>query len=494
MLNELNLILGQPLMSPSAEITGVTHDSRTVCRGDIYVAVSGATHDGHVFIQDAINMGAAAIIADCEQASLMIDGGYPGWVVPSTRDVMGFVADIVYRHPTQKLHLVGVTGTNGKTSTTYIIAHMAQGLYSSAGIVGTLGSFANGLAIPGHRTTPEAPELQQILSQMCDHSVRAVAMEVASHALVHGRVNGCLFDAAVFTNLTQDHLDFHGDMESYFNAKSILFTQILSHSQQCGKQPFAVVNIGPGWGQRLLPLLAATPTFTYATSLESGADFTSENVCLHTSSTEFDVIYRGDTHHVYLPLGGAFQVENALAALAWYVAAGGAVVAGVELLRTCPQIPGRFEVVPGKQPFTVVVDYAHTPDGLENVLRTAKELCRGNLISVFGCGGDRDRTKRPVMGEIAGRYSDVVIVTSDNPRSENPESIIDEIVVGIPDTVSFRRVVDRRDAIAAAIQAAKVDDVVVIAGKGHETYQIIGDSVLPFDDRSVAAEELAKCS
>lgn len=494
MLNELNQLLGQPLLSPSIEITGVTHDSRTVRPGNIYIAVSGANHDGHAFIQDAINLGAAAIVVDREHASLMVDAGFPGWVVPNTRDVMGFVADIVFQHPTQKLHLVGVTGTNGKTSTTYIIAHMGEGLYSSTGIVGTLGAFANGISIPGQRTTPEAPELQHIFSQMCDHSVRAVAMEVASHALVHGRVNGCLFDAAVFTNLTQDHLDFHGDMDSYFKAKSILFTQLLSHSQQCGKQPFAIVNIGSEWGRRLCVSLMGTPTFTYATSAELGADFTSENVCLHASYTEFDVSFRGDTHHVHLPLGGAFQVENALAALAWYVSAGGSIVAGVERLRSCPQIPGRFEVVAGKQPFTVVVDYAHTPDGLENVLRTARDLCRGNLISVFGCGGDRDRTKRPVMGEIAGRYSDVVIVTSDNPRSEKPESIIDEIVAGIPDTVSYRRVVDRREAIATAVQAAKADDVVVIAGKGHETYQIIGDSILPFDDRCVAVEELVKCS
>ena len=494
MLNELNQLLGQPLLSPSIEITGVTHDSRTVRPGDIYVAVRGAMHDGHAFIQDAITIGAAALVVDRDQASLMIDGGYPGWVVPNTRDVMGFIADIVYQHPTQKLHLVGVTGTNGKTSTTYIIAHMAKDLYSSAGIVGTLGAFANGLSIPGKRTTPEAPDLQQIFSQMSDHSVRAVAMEVASHALVHGRVNGCLFDAAVFTNLTQDHLDFHGDMESYFEAKSVLFTQHLRQSQLSGKQPFAIINIGSEWGQRLCSSLQGMPTFTYANSAELGADFTASNVSLRVSSTEFDVNYDGGSHHVHLPLGGAFQVENSLAALAWYVGAGGSFADGVALLRTCPQIPGRFELVTGKQPFTVVVDYAHTPDGLENVLRTARDLCEGNLIAVFGCGGDRDRAKRPVMGEIAGRYSDTVFVTSDNPRSENPESIIDEVVTGIPDTVSFRRITDRRDAIAAAIKAAKADDVVVIAGKGHETYQIIGDSVLPFDDRCVAVEELAKCS
>lgn len=494
MLNELNQLLGQPLLSPSTEITGVAHDSRNVRPGDIYVAVRGAKHDGHAFIQDAINMGAAATIVDREQASLIIDGGFPGWVVSSTRDVMGFVADIVYRHPTHKLHLVGVTGTNGKTSTTYIIAHMAQGLFRSAGIVGTLGAFANGISIPGQRTTPEAPELQQIFSQMCDHAVTAVAMEVASHALVFGRVNGCLFDAAVFTNLTQDHLDFHGDMESYFKAKSILFTQLLEQSQWSGKQPFAVINVGSNWGQRLHQSLTNLPTLTYASSAEFDADLTSGNVCLHASSTEFDVTYRGDVQRVQLPLGGAFQVENALAALCWYIGAGGSFVDGVALLRTCPQIPGRFEVVPGKQPFTVVVDYAHTPDGLDNVLKTARDLCKGNLISVFGCGGDRDRTKRPIMGGVAGRYSDVVIVTSDNPRSESPDSIIEEIVAGIPDTVNFRCVPDRRDAIAAAIELAQANDVVVIAGKGHETYQIIGDSVLPFDDRSVAAEELAKCS
>ncbi|MFM7188423.1 MAG: UDP-N-acetylmuramoyl-L-alanyl-D-glutamate--2,6-diaminopimelate ligase [Armatimonadota bacterium] len=494
MSNKLNQLLGKPVLSPVGEITGVTHDSRVVNPGDVYVAVRGARHDGHAYIDDAFRAGATAVIVDREHASLLIDRKLPGWVVSNTRDVMGFVADIVNGHPTHRLHLVGVTGTNGKTSTGHIISYMAQGLFGSAGSVGTLGTFADGISLPSQRTTPEAPELQKIFSLMVAQSVRAVAMEVASHALVHGRVNGCLFDSAVFTNLTQDHLDFHGDMESYYRAKSLLFTRLLPQSVQCGKRPFAVVNIGSNWGRKLRQSLTETPTITYATSADLGADFTSENVCLYASSTEFDVRYCDSVHRVHLPLGGAFQVENALASLAWFVGAGGSLVAGIDLLRTCPQISGRFQVVSGEHPFTVVVDYAHTPDGLENLLRTARDLCKGNLITVFGCGGDRDKTKRPMMGAVAGRYSDVVIVTSDNPRSEDSVAIIDEIVSGIPDTVPLKRIPDRREAISAALQIANANDVVIIAGKGHETYQIIGDSILPFDDRCVAAEELSKCS
>ncbi len=493
MLIELNQLLGEPYLSPSIQIAGVTHDSRTVKPGDIYIAVSGASHNGHSFVQQAMDMGAAAIIVDRMYASVLVEGRYPGWIVENTRAVMGFVADAVYGHPTRKLHLVGVTGTNGKTSTTHIIAHMAQSLFGSAGVIGTLGSASNGIFIPGQRTTPEAPELQRIFSQMYSHSVRAVAMEVASHALVQGRVNGCLFDAAVFTNLTQDHLDFHGDMESYFTAKQSLFTDKLPQSKPHGKQPFSVVNVGSEWGIRLHRMLEGSPVLTFANASKVDADLISENVRLHAAHSFFEIVHNGKRHQVFLPLGGAFQVENALAALSWYVGAGGSIDAGIELLRTCPQIPGRFEVVPGKQTFTVVVDYAHTPDGLENVLFTARGLCEHNLICVFGCGGDRDRTKRPQMGEIASKYCDSVIVTSDNPRSENPDSIIEEIVAGIPTSTEYRRLPDRRDAIAAAVTMAKSGDVIVIAGKGHETYQIIGDLTLPFDDRSVAAEELAKC-
>lgn len=493
MLNELIGLLGRPSLLPTAEIGGVTHDSRCVNPGDIYVAVRGAHSDGHAFITDAIRSGAAAIVVDQLFEAEFSALRFPGWVVPNTRAVMGLIADIVYQHPSKDMHLVGVTGTNGKTSTTHIIAHLAKSLYKSSGIVGTLGASADGVSIPAQRTTPEAPELQYVFSQMRRQSVMAVAIEVASHALIYGRVNGCLFDAAVFTNLTQDHLDFHGDMETYFQAKSLLFTDHLSRSIAGGKHPFAVVNVSNEWGQRLQNTLDGFPVYSYATTDNTTADLIASNIRLLSNATQFDVTFRGEVVHVDLPLGGSFQVENALAALTWFVGAGGLIPVGAELLHTCPQIPGRFEVVPCKQPFSVVVDYAHTPDGLKNVLETARGLCSGNLICVFGCGGDRDRTKRPKMGEIASRYCNTLVVTSDNPRSENPESIIDDIVGGISGAVQLSRYADRRVAIAQALQVAQTGDVVVIAGKGHETYQIIGDDVFPFDDRLVAAEELSKC-
>lgn len=493
MLSELTQLLGHPSVCPTADLTGVQHDSRRVKAGDIYAAVRGAVHDGHDYINDAIQAGAAAILVDQAHATEFVATGHPGWVVQDTRQVMGLVADVIYKHPTQSMHVVGVTGTNGKTSTTHIIAHLAKGLFGQSGIIGTLGSFASGIAIPSERTTPEAPELQRIIAQMKDYSVEMVAMEVASHALVMGRVNGCLFDAAVFTNLTQDHLDFHGDMETYFLAKSQLFVHHLVRSREAGKHPFAVVNIGDEWGRRLATNLPDTTVTTYATDNQHEADLCGKNICLSASLTEFDVVYHGNRHRVSLPLGGAFQVDNALAALAWFVSAGGGIELGVDLLSTTPQIPGRFETVTGKQRFTVVVDYAHTPDGLENVLKTARGLCRERLISVFGCGGDRDRSKRPLMGQIASRYSDAIVVTSDNPRSENPNSIIDDIVAGISISANVHRISDRRSAISASFRIAQSGDVVVIAGKGHETYQIIGDQVIDFDDRMVAAEELEQC-
>ena len=494
MLSDLLHLLGTPILPTPSRFNGVTHDSRKVTPGDIYVALRGANFDGHDFIANAMSMGAAAVIVEQSRQALLVAGNIPGWSVQDPRQVMGYVADIVYNHPTHHMHVVGVTGTNGKTSTTHIIAHLAKGLFQQTGIIGTLGAFASGVSVPGQRTTPEAPDLQSMLSAMQSHSVDVVAMEVASHALVHGRVNGCLFDAAVFTNLTQDHLDFHGSMECYFEAKARLFTTHFDAASQRGKQPFAIIGIDTEWGNRLCAMMRDFPFATYSVNAGAAADLAAENIRLSASSTEFDLLFDNQSFRVVLPLGGAFQIQNALAALGWFIGAGGSVGDGVALLRTCPQIPGRFEVVSSKQSFAVVVDYAHTPDGLENVLSTARELCSGKLICVFGCGGDRDRSKRPLMGAIAEKYSDEIIVTSDNPRSEDAEAIIDQIIAGMSNNCVVRRESDRRLAIAQAVTSRGSDDVVIIAGKGHETYQIVHDQVIPFDDRLVASEELSKCS
>ncbi len=494
MLSELVDLLGTPILPTPSRFNGVTHDSRKVTSGDIYVALRGANFDGHDFIANAMSMGAAAVIVERSRQSLLVDSNIPGWSVQDPRQVMGYVADIVYNHPSHHMHVVGVTGTNGKTSTTHIIAHLAKGLFQQTGIIGTLGAFASGVSVPGQRTTPEAPDLQSMLSAMQSHSIDVVAMEVASHALVHGRVNGCLFDAAVFTNLTQDHLDFHGSMECYFEAKARLFTTHFDAVSQRGKQPFAVIGIDTEWGNRLCTMMRDFPFTTYSVNAGAAADLVAVNIRLSASSTEFDLLFDNQSFRVVLPLGGAFQIQNALAALGWFIGAGGSVADGVALFRTCPQIPGRFEIVLSKQSFAVVVDYAHTPDGLENVLSTARELCYGKLICVFGCGGDRDRSKRPLMGAIAEKYCDEVVVTSDNPRSEDAEVIIDQIIAGMSNHCVVRRESDRRVAIAQAVTSRGSDDVVVIAGKGHETYQIVHDQIIPFDDRLVASEELSKCS
>lgn len=494
MLSELVHLLGTPILPTQSRFSGVTHDSRKVTPGDIFVALRGANFDGHDYVSNAMSMGAAAVIVEQSRLALLVDSNIPGWSVQDPRQVMGYVADIVYNHPTHHMHVVGVTGTNGKTSTTHIIAHLAKGLFQQTGIIGTLGAFASGVSVPGQRTTPEAPDLQSMLSAMQSHSVDVVAMEVASHALVHGRVNGCLFDAAVFTNLTQDHLDFHGSMESYFEAKARLFTTHFDAATQRGKRPFAVIGIDSKWGDRLCTNMRDFQFATFSANADTKADLVAVNIRLSASLTEFDLLYDNRSFPVVLPLGGAFQIQNALAALGWFIGAGGSVADGVALLRTCPQIPGRFEIVPSKQSFAVVVDYAHTPDGLENVLSTARELCSGKLTCVFGCGGDRDRSKRPLMGAIAEKYCDNVIVTSDNPRSEDAEMIIDQIISGMSNRCGVQRESDRRLAIAHAVTSRDADDVVVIAGKGHETYQIVHDQIIPFDDRLVAAEELSKCS
>ncbi|MFZ4783709.1 MAG: Mur ligase family protein, partial [Armatimonadaceae bacterium] len=321
MLSELVHLLGTPILPTPSRFSGVTHDSRKVTPGDIYVALRGANFDGHDFISNAVSMGAAAVIVEQSRLALLVDSDIPGWSVQDPRQVMGYVADIVYNHPTHHMHVVGVTGTNGKTSTTHIIAHLAKGLFQQTGIIGTLGAFASGVSVPGQRTTPEAPDLQSMLSAMQSHSVDVVAMEVASHALVHGRVNGCLFDAAVFTNLTQDHLDFHGSMESYFEAKARLFTTHFDAAFQCGKHPFAVIGIDTEWGNRLCTMMRDFPCTTYSVNAVSAADLVAVNIRLSASSTEFDLRYDNRLFQVALPLGGAFQIQNALAALGWFIGA-----------------------------------------------------------------------------------------------------------------------------------------------------------------------------
>jgi UDP-N-acetylmuramoyl-L-alanyl-D-glutamate--2,6-diaminopimelate ligase len=494
------------------EIRGVAYDSRRVKPGDLFVCVSGFKTDGRRFLPDAVARGAVAALVEPAPDAVGLD--LPSLIVPSARRAMALAAAAFHDHPSRKLCLVGVTGTNGKTTTTHLIEGLFRAAGQGTGVIGTLGARVRDRALPEGRTTPEAPDLQALLAQMVAEDVAAVAMEVSSHALVLDRTLGCEYDFGVFTNLTQDHLDFHETFEEYFDAKATLFRDYPKHSAK----PFqGVINLDDPWGARLAELCAGE-VLTYG--IDSAARIRAAQIQVTPAGIEFHVSVAGaPARPVRLRLGGHFNVYNALAAIGVGVGAGlpwETIVAGLE---SVPGVPGRFEAVDAGQNFAVLVDYAHTPDGLLNVLRAARALSPRRLIAVFGCGGDRDRTKRPIMGRIAAEHADVAVVTSDNPRSENPDAIIAEILAGMesggarcsvlgarpalpcpvqaehraPSTEHRASIItepDRRAAIERAIRAAGPGDLVLIAGKGHEDYQIFADRTIHFDDREVAREAL----
>jgi len=458
-------------------VQGIAMDSRHILPGDLYACVPGFQVDGHDFAVGAIASGAVALVVE---RFLPLD--VPQIKVANVRQVMGLLAANVYGRPSEKLELIGVTGTNGKTTITYLIERIATKQGKKVGLIGTLGSRINGRDIPGERTTPEAIDVQKLLAEMVDEGVSLAVMEVSSHAIDLGRVVGCEFDAAIFTNLTQDHLDYHKTMGEYFLAKSRLFANLKGV-----KQPKVSILNGDDPTFSKLSQASAAPAVSYG--IDNAADYRAENVEVSPEGVHFQVRFRGKTQHIQYATPGIFSVYNALAAFAWGVERGydGALVA--EALADISGVPGRFESIRLGQSFQVIVDYAHTPDGLVNVVKTARDFTKGRLITVFGCGGDRDRGKRPIMGDAASQWSDFVIVTSDNPRTEDPDQIIKEVLVGVSgvDYVALR---DRKEAIWSACRMAKPGDTILIAGKGHETYQIFGTEVHPFDDREVAREAL----
>jgi UDP-N-acetylmuramoyl-L-alanyl-D-glutamate--2,6-diaminopimelate ligase len=466
-----------------AIVDDVTHDSRQARQGSLFVAIRGLTMDGNRFVGDVMRRGAVGVISEMEKP----DHFEGVWLqVENARVALAKAADVVYESPSKKLKLVGVTGTNGKTTTAYLSFALAEANGDKAAMLTTVEYRIGSESVPAVRTTPEASDTQKFLKKALENGCKTVAMEASSQALHLHRCDELDFNAAIFTNLTRDHLDYHETMENYFDAKKILFDGRL------GKKPdYSIVNVDDEWGKRLISDLRGQNIVTFGIN-SSLADFSAREIQVSLlQGTSFILRTPKGEVKVKSPLIGRPHVYNILGATAAALAIGydlGLCVKGIE---KCIGAPGRFERVPHDGNFAVIVDYAHTDDALLNTLKTAKELAQGRIIVVFGCGGDRDRTKRIPMGEIAGKNSDLVIITSDNPRNEDPLKIISEIEKGISSTnCPYLKIPDRREAIHTAIQKAKPNDVVIIAGKGHETYQIIGNEKYHFDDREVAMEAL----
>ena len=471
-----------------AEIRGVAYDSRKVAPGEIFVAIPGLKQDGRRYVEDALARGATAVVL--EGADLLEGRSVARVLVGSARAALARLAGAYFGHPSGSLTVIGITGTNGKTTTSYLVDGLLAAQGRRTGLIGTVQYRIGALSIPAGQTTPEALETQQLLRRMVDEGVTGVAMEVSSHALALSRVEGIDFDVAVFTNLTQDHLDFHVTMDAYRDAKRHLFVLLAA-----GHKPTrtAVVNADDASG---LAMVADLPLHTLTYGVRGRADVRPTRWSSGAEGIRMNVRTPAGHLDIASPLVGEHNVENLLAATGVGIALGMEPALIARALGSVGSVPGRFERVEAGQPFLVVVDYAHTPDALERTLETARKLRGpgGRLAVVFGCGGDRDRGKRPLMGGIAARLADRVWVTSDNPRSEPPEAIIADIVAGIPGGIALDRhetIPDRKAAIQRALTWAGAGDVVVIAGKGHETYQIIGSDVLPFDDRAQARAALA---
>jgi UDP-N-acetylmuramoyl-L-alanyl-D-glutamate--2,6-diaminopimelate ligase len=474
----------------NVEVAALAYDSRSVAPDTAFIAVRGHQRDGHEFIPQALERGATTIVADNEEALKDVPDQITKVLVPDTRLALANLACEYYGHPSREMTLVGITGTNGKTTTAHLIAEMLREAgYKSVGIIGTLGAATEKAAYETGRTTPESLDLQRLLADFLDGGSEAVVMEVSSHALAMQRVAGCAFDAGVFTNLTQDHLDFHEDMEDYFAAKAKLFSDVAAYSEQF-KSFGAVINADDPYGRRLRDEYCNDAIYvTYG--IENEAHLTAEAVHLTPSGMSFVARTKGTKIHLELGIIGRFNVYNVLAAVGFGLLKEMEPAKIQSALQRASAPEGRMEMIDCGQEFSVAVDYAHTPDGLKNVVTTVREFTPGKLITVFGCGGDRDRTKRPQMGAIAASFSDLCVVTSDNPRTEDPNRIVEDILSGTRQGHAETLVeLDRRQAIELALGKAKKGDFVLVAGKGHETYQIFKDRTIHFDDREVVREFL----
>lgn len=465
------------VVSENPEVSSLEMDSRQVKEGTVFFCVKGYTVDGHDYAKQAEERGAVAIIAERP-----LPVSVPVIVVPDTKRAMAKLACHFYQSPTKKLHLIGVTGTNGKTTVTHLLEQIMQDTSKKTGLIGTMYTKIGNAQYGTRNTTPESLTLQHLFSEMVDAEVETAMMEVSSHALHQGRVRGCDFDVAVFTNLTPDHLDYHDSFEAYLYAKGLLFAQM----GNTFSNKVAVMNADDAASHELSRMTIAD-IVTYG--VKEQADVRASAIEMNASGTSFTLSAFGEDLTISMRLIGMFSVYNALAAAAAALVSGVSLEGIKQSLEQIKGVAGRFETVDGGQDFTVIVDYAHTSDSLENVLKTVTDFAKKRIIALVGCGGDRDRTKRPVMAQIAVKYANRAIFTSDNPRSEDPEQIINEMIAGVKDG-QYEVIVDRETAIKQAISEAEAGDIIVIAGKGHETYQILKDQTIHFDDREIARQAI----
>lgn len=470
-----NLDVVELCADPDTEITGICNDSRKTSRGELFVAVKGFESDGHRFIPKAAAMGAAAVL--CEDVPTV---DVPYVRVRDSRRAEALAVRDFYGDPAGKMTVIGFTGTSGKTSSTYILKHILETCPGvKVGLIGTNGNMIGSRLLHTEHTTPDSLELHKLFREMADAGCTHVVMEVSSHSLSLNRVAGISFDVGIFTNLSQDHLDFHNTMEEYAAAKRLLFAQ----------SKHGCVNADDTWAD-FMAEGACCPLLTYSAKGRS-ADLTAENIVLSASGVEFDACLNGERVRTSLAIPGMFSVHNALGVMAAAISAGMSLKECAVGLKTAQGVKGRMENVPTDGDYSVIIDYSHKPDALENVLKTLRPVTRGRLIALFGCGGDRDRLKRPIMGRIAVENADLVIVTSDNPRTEEPMAIIDEITAGTVGYESRTKVIcDRAEAICWALDNARSGDVILLAGKGHEDYQVIGHEKHHMDEREIVAEHL----
>ncbi|WP_342434094.1 UDP-N-acetylmuramoyl-L-alanyl-D-glutamate--2,6-diaminopimelate ligase [Neobacillus sp. FSL H8-0543] len=475
-----HLHLLSPFIGENPEITSVENDNRRVQKGSLFICIKGHSADGHDFAESAVQKGAVAILAE---RSMPID--VPVIVVKDTTRAMAVIANAFYDQPSKKLHLIGITGTNGKTTISHLIEKIFADANRKTGLFGTMYTKIAEKIVETKNTTPESLVLQNGLHEMVDAGVEVAVMEVSSHALDIGRVHGCDYNVAVFTNLSQDHLDYHQTMAEYLHAKSLLFAQLGNTFNE--KEPkFAILNIDDPVS---LVYEKSTAAHIITYGIDNPADFLAKNIQITSAGTSFDLMLKNEKYPINLQLVGRFSVYNVLASMAAAYVSNIPINRIIDSIEDNKGVAGRFELVNAGQDFMVIVDYAHTPDSLENVLKTIQQLAANRIFVIIGCGGDRDRTKRPLMAKIACRYATDPIFTSDNPRSEDPLAILNEMEAGVRGE-KYSKILDRKEAIVTAIKQASKGDIVLIAGKGHETYQIIGNKVYDFDDRVAAREAI----